>query len=200
MTPMVPKGPVWAAASLGASMTIGVLMAMFHYPNLVLESGEGMQFAPLELGVDFVQPVLFALGMTYLPLNLSWWGNTTLGCYAFHFYFKDTVGNWMISVAPAMSWDPTGLLMFFIALVTALFFTTFLGPVGHAFLVLPHVLPGKIKKFQQAQAQRAQRRQEAREIAPSQPAVAPSLNNTRAGVSLQPGAPAGSSAATSAQR
>jgi len=148
-TPHLPKGRTWSAVALASSMTLGVLMAMFHYPNNVLETGTGMQWAPLELGVDFLQPVLFALGMSHLTLNLSWWGNTTLGCYAFHFYFKDQMASWMMyTIVPAMAWDPTGLLMFFVALCTGLFFTTILGPIGHSFLVLPHVLPGKIKDWQ----------------------------------------------------
>jgi len=164
-TPRMPKGPVWAAACVGTSMTIGVLMAMFHYPNNVLESGTGVEYAPLEVGVDFIQPMLFALGMTWLPLNLSWWGNTTLGCYAFHFYFKDSVGQALLSIGPAMAWDESGILLFFVVLAIALVFTTLLGPIGHAFLLSPNVLPGKIKRG----FQRLRRYQEARQARNAQP-------------------------------
>eukprot|EP00437_Effrenium_voratum_P004477 CAMPEP_0181435406 /NCGR_PEP_ID=MMETSP1110-20121109/20316_1 /TAXON_ID=174948 /ORGANISM="Symbiodinium sp., Strain CCMP421" /LENGTH=1047 /DNA_ID=CAMNT_0023558939 /DNA_START=36 /DNA_END=3177 /DNA_ORIENTATION=+ len=90
----LPKGPTWAAASLGCSMMIGVMMCMFHYPNNVLENGTGMAWAWLELSVDVIQPTLFALGMTYFPFDLAWWGNTTLGAYVFHFYFRDHVAVW----------------------------------------------------------------------------------------------------------
>jgi len=167
-TPLLPVGAVWSAIALSISMTIGVLMAMFHYPNNVLENGTGMQYAPLELGVDMIQPMLFALGMVHLPLNLSWWGNTTLGCYAFHFYFKDSVGNFIReSVAPSMAWDGSGILMFLIALCICAVFTTFLGPIGHAFLVLPHVMPGRIRKL----SEWYQRQQQAREVRTEQAAV-----------------------------
>jgi amino acid adenylation domain-containing protein len=143
----IPRGPTWAAASLGTSMTLGVLMAMFHYPNNVLEKGTGMQWAPLEVGVDFIQPILFALGMTYLPLDMSWWGNTTLGCYAFHFFFKDSVGDLLIRIAPGMTWDATGLLFFFVILAICLTFTTILGPIGHKLLVAPQTLPGTVMRL-----------------------------------------------------
>ncbi|CAE8674828.1 unnamed protein product, partial [Polarella glacialis] len=52
---LLPKGPTWAAAALGLSMMIGVLMAMFHYPNNVLENGTGLEWAWLEIGVDIIQ-------------------------------------------------------------------------------------------------------------------------------------------------
>jgi len=167
--PHLPKGHVWSAASLGASMTIGVLMAMFHYPNNVLENGTHLEWTPLELGVDFFQPVLFALGMTYLPLDLSWWGNTTLGCYAFHFYFKDSVSKMFLTIAPAMSWDPTGLLLFVICLVVCLVFTSILGPIGHwGVLALPNTLPGKIKRakmrYQRLQEERVRDQAQARQV------------------------------------
>jgi hypothetical protein len=170
--PHLPKGPVWSAAALGASMTIGVLMAMFHYPNNVLENGTGLEYAPLELGVDFFQPVLFVLGMTYLPLDLSWWGNTTLGAYAFHFYFKDGVSTWFLGIAPAMSWDPTGLLLFFICLAVCLTFTSILGPLGHwGVLALPNTLPGKLKRAKMRYARMQQARQVQATQRPNQVAV-----------------------------
>jgi hypothetical protein len=157
-------------------MTIGVLMAMFHYPNNVLENGTGLKWAWLELGVDFIQPMLFVLGMTWLPLNLAWWGNTTLGCYAFHFYFKDSMGAFMMSVAANMGWDGSGLLLFIIALVVCLAFTTILGPIGHAFLVSPHVLPGKIKRLSARYHQWQQARTVQRPAAVCEESVASASN------------------------
>mmetsp|Transcript_140089 Transcript_140089/g.254740 ORF Transcript_140089/g.254740 Transcript_140089/m.254740 type:complete len:1172 (-) Transcript_140089:20-3535(-) len=143
---VVPKGPTWATAALGASMTIGVLMALFHYPNNVLETGTGMQYAPLELGVDFVQPALFALGMTYFPFDLSWWGNTTLGCYVFHFYFRDAASSLVLAMAPAFAWDATGLLLFVVILAMLVFFTSVLGPIGHYILLFPSTVPARLRK------------------------------------------------------
>lgn len=162
--PRLPTGAVWSVAALGTSMTMGVLMAMFHYPNNVLELGTGMAYAPLELGVDFFQPVLFVLGMTYVPWDMSWWGNTTLGCYAFHFYFKDSVSQIFLKVAPALSWDPTGLVLFVIALAVCLIFTTFLGPLGHwGVLALPNTLPGKIQRARARASRMQQERGQARQ-------------------------------------
>jgi len=149
-------------------MTIGVLMAMFHYPNNVLENGTHVEWVWLEVGVDFIQPVLFALGMTWLPINMSWWGNTTLGCYAFHFYFKDQMGAVFMKIAPALSWEPTGLLLFFLGLAFCLVFTTFLGPVGHQFLILPQTLPPKIKKMQQNFARRQEEQRVLQRQAPAE--------------------------------
>jgi len=162
VTARLPKGPTWAAAALGTSMTIGVLMAMFHYPNNVLENGTGLEWAPLELGVDLIQPSLFALGMTYLPLDMSWWGNTTLGCYAFHFYFRDKVSQMVQSIAIGLSWDATGLLLYIVILAICLVFTSILGPIGHAFLVAPNVLPGKIRAWISARRRSAASSREVR--------------------------------------
>mmetsp|Transcript_43632 Transcript_43632/g.79998 ORF Transcript_43632/g.79998 Transcript_43632/m.79998 type:complete len:154 (-) Transcript_43632:37-498(-) len=121
-------------------------MALFHYPNNVLETGTGMQYAPLELGVDFVQPALFALGMTYFPFDLSWWGNTTLGCYVFHFYFRDAASSLVLAMAPAFAWDATGLLLFVVILAMLVFFTSVLGPIGHYILLFPSTVPARLRK------------------------------------------------------
>lgn len=116
---------------------IGVLMSLFHYPNNVLETGSGIQWVWLELGVDFLQPALLVLGMTYVPLNLKWWGNTTLGCYAFHFYFKDQMCVVIQAVGRSLVWDPTGLLLFVTIIGMCLMFTSILGPMAHYFLISP---------------------------------------------------------------
>ncbi|CAE7476612.1 unnamed protein product [Symbiodinium microadriaticum] len=57
---------------------MALLVPEFHYPNNVLEKGTGMAWASPS-----------RLGMTYVPVDLAWWGNTTLGAYVFHFYFRD---------------------------------------------------------------------------------------------------------------
>jgi len=136
----------WAAGAFSTSQMIGLSMALFHYPNLVLESGTGLQWAWLEMSVAFLQPALIALGMAALPFNLAWWGNTTLGCYVFHFYFKDQVGMWVWSLCDWVAWDPTGLLAFFLIIGLCAIFTTFLGPAGHYFLLTPTLLYPRIAK------------------------------------------------------
>ena len=46
-------------------------MALFHYPNQLLESGEkGFWLTPiLEVAVTTLQPALFALGTVYWPVK-----------------------------------------------------------------------------------------------------------------------------------
>jgi len=146
LQPRLPKGRTWAAASLGASMTIGILMAMLHYPNNVLENGTGLQWAALEIGADILQPVLFVLGMTHLPLNLAWWGNTTLGCYVFHFYFRDQFSQFIVDIAPSFQWDGTGLLLLAVILGLCLLITSVLGPLGHYFLLSPSLLYARMRR------------------------------------------------------
>jgi hypothetical protein len=145
VTPKLPNSATWSAVALGASMTLGVLMAMFHYPNTELELGTGAKWAPLEIGVDILQPMLFVLGMTHLPLNLSWWGNTTLGSYVVHYYFKDQVTMLLITISPAFDWDATGLLLFLFILAFCSVITTILGPIGNALLLAPIQIPRMIK-------------------------------------------------------
>ncbi|CAE7602347.1 tycA [Symbiodinium sp. CCMP2456] len=143
----LPKGPTWSAAALGCSMFIGVLMALFHYPNNVLEKGTGMAWAWLEIGVDILQPTLFVLGMTYVPVDLAWWGNTTLGAYVFHFYFRDHVAVLTMSICDGLAWDQSGLLVVAVILLLCLVFTTFLGPVGHYILLSPTLLYSRIHRI-----------------------------------------------------
>lgn len=143
----LPKGRTWAAASLSASMMIGVMMAMFHYPNNVLEKGTGMEWAWLELSVDIIQPTLFVLGMTYLPIDLTWWGNTTLGAYVFHFYFRDHVANWTMAICNYLTWDETGILVVLVIFLMCLLFTTFLGPLGHYILLSPALLYARVQRI-----------------------------------------------------
>ena len=38
------------------------------------------------------------------------WGNTTLGAYVFHFYFRDHVAVWTMAICDYLTWDPTGIL------------------------------------------------------------------------------------------
>merc|ERR1712100_873708 len=143
----LPNGPTWAAAALGASMSLGVGMAMWHYPNYALESGEGMKWVWWEVFVDILQPSLFTLGMTYVPFNMAWWGNTTLGCYVFHFYFRDTFTKLFLQMGPAFSFDATGLLMPLCMVLLCLTYTTFMGPFGHYLLLSPTLIHAKLVKM-----------------------------------------------------
>jgi hypothetical protein len=149
ISPKLPTGRTWAAVALGASSTLGVLMAMFHYPNSVLEDGTGVEWAWLELGVNFVQPSLLILGMTRVPLNMRWWGSTTLGCYAFHFYFKDHMTKTIQAVVQSLVWDPTGLLTFVVVVGMCLSYMTVVGPASHYLIISPLVAKRAVESMLQ---------------------------------------------------
>jgi len=136
-TPAHMKTPTFGAIAFSTSMLLGVLMAMFHYPNNFLENGTGVRWAWLEIGVDFVQPALLTVGMCYLPWNMSWWGQTALGSYVFHYYFSDQIGLWTWQICSALAWDVTGLLTYAAVLTTCFLFATIIGPLGHYFLISP---------------------------------------------------------------
>lgn len=146
-TPPFFRTTTCGAMAFSASMLIGLLMALFHYPNNFLENGLGLRWAWLEVGVDIVQPSLLVIGMAHLPLNLAWWGNTTLGAYAFHFYFKDQLGLWTWRMCDVLEWDPTGLLVYFGVVGQALIFTTLFGPLGHYLLISPTVVYSWAKRY-----------------------------------------------------
>mmetsp|Transcript_51888 Transcript_51888/g.167055 ORF Transcript_51888/g.167055 Transcript_51888/m.167055 type:complete len:142 (+) Transcript_51888:213-638(+) len=109
------------------------------------------------MGADFLQPALLAFGMAALPFNLAWWGNSTLGCYVFHFYFKEQVGMWAWSLCDFVAWDPTGLLAFFLIIGLCMIFTSVLGPAGHYLLLSPVLLYPRVKSLISAAAATAQR-------------------------------------------
>lgn len=137
LSPRLPRGNTWAAASVGASIMLGAIMALAHYPNESVETGTSLKWAWLEIGADIVQPTLFILGMTCLPLNMAWWGKTTLGAYCFHFYFKDQAARLVIWFTGCVAWDPTGLLD--VVVILSFFFasTAVLGPLGQLVLLSP---------------------------------------------------------------
>jgi len=144
----LPKHRTWAAVAMASSMTIGILMALLHYPNSCLESScDSMWWAPIEIGVDILQPSLFILGMTYLPVDLCWWGNTTLGCYCFHFFFKDQMTQMIMALTGALAWDATGLLQLAAILGMCLLMTTFIGPLGHYVLLSPTLLYARLRRM-----------------------------------------------------
>jgi len=130
----------WAIAAVAASCLMGAAQAAYHYPNVVMEGlrSEGFQwwYVPLEFGVNTLQPLLLALGFAWLPLDLSWWGNTTLGTYSFHFYFymymKNQIPGWLTTLQPA-----GGLVQLLFVLSLPVLFMTFIGPFFHHLLLSP---------------------------------------------------------------
>merc|ERR1711970_228896 len=143
----MPTGAIWGAVALGLSAFIGIMMAAFHYPNTSMESGQLTAYAPLEFGMNFLQPALFIYAMAYFPFDLAWWGNTTLGCYCFHFYFKDQMNVAITHLTGQLGWDPTGLLTYFVIVAICGFYASVLGPFGHYFLLSPVLLVRRLKKL-----------------------------------------------------
>jgi len=148
MSQMVPHGPVWAAAATASSMIMGMAMALYHYPNEMLETGGDNKLALLELLVTALQPALFALGTTYWPVDASWWGNTTLGCYVIHFVFRDRMTELFQVLSQVLSWDWTGLFLPVAILASCLGFTSTVGPLGHYILILPQLAVGYVRRRQ----------------------------------------------------
>merc|ERR1712146_5867 len=103
-------------------------------------------WAPFEVLVDIIQPSLFAFAMAYFPFDLAWWGNTTLGCYCFHFYFKDQMNVVFSNIGVYLSVDPTGILMYIAVVGICLVYTTLLGPLGHYLLLSPKLIAGPLLK------------------------------------------------------
>jgi len=146
-TQRIPKGTAWAVAATGASMTLGVIMALFHYPNSLLESEAGHSgtlSALLEVSVSTVQPALFVLGTSCWTLNAAWWGNTTLGCYMIHFVFRDRFTELFRYLARALAWDFTGLLLPASIICACLAFTSTIGPLAHFVLISPQLWLSKM--------------------------------------------------------
>merc|ERR1712045_639468 len=78
--------------------------------------------------------------MVSLPLDLSWWGRTTLGAFVLHFYFNDAAATMVMSICDRLRWDSSGLVVV-AALVLLLFvYTTILGPLAHFVLLSPPLL------------------------------------------------------------
>jgi len=140
------KGATWGAIALSSANFIGIMMAEYHYPNVSLESGTLTSYAPLELVMDILQPSLFIYAMAYFPFDMAWWGNTTLGCYCFHFYFKGQMNIAISSLTMKLAWEPTGLLTYFVIVAICGTFCTFLGPLGHYLLLSPTLLAQRIKR------------------------------------------------------
>lgn len=146
--------PCWAVLALGASTVIGTTMAAFHYPSIALEYGIAdlrfrWYYLPLELSASLVQPLLFALSMTWFPYDVKWWGNTTFGTYVFHFYFTwPMCAKWMPDVMRSVHNDPfASLLQLGFAIGIPLLFSTFAGPIGHHLLLCPHMIYRRVRSW-----------------------------------------------------
>merc|ERR1719161_1308319 len=110
---------------------------MLHYPSSVLENGTLGIWAPVEIAISILQPTLFALSMVWLPFDLSWWGNSTLGCYCFHWYIKEPMLQLAQLTADQLHFDATGILCTCALISFAVIYSTLLGPVGHYVLLSP---------------------------------------------------------------
>lgn len=151
----LPRSPTWAAAATAGSMILGMFMALFHYPNVMLESGSDTNWFVVELLTTTLQPALFALGTAYWPVNATWWGNTTLGCYVVHFLFRDRMTELFQGLVGLLSWDATGLLLPVSILLACVAFTSTIGPVGHYILILPQLSWARLKRRYMSQSKRA---------------------------------------------
>lgn len=127
-------------------MFLGTSAAMVHYPFTSVDQGTHMAWLPIELAVGLIQPMLLSLAMSQFPVDMTWWGNTTLGCYVFHFYFRTRMTELILLFVPAFAFDPTGLLLFFAIMALCFLVQTCIGPIGHYFLVGLQYVPTFIWK------------------------------------------------------
>jgi amino acid adenylation domain-containing protein len=131
----------WAAIALASSMTLGLTVAEFYYPNKLLDgfriiSGD-LAWVLLEIPINIVQPTLFALAMIHVPLDLSLWGSTTLGCYVFHFYVSPQAFEIVKLLCDKVWWDPSGLITLILILVSCAVFNAIVGLLGNSILLAP---------------------------------------------------------------
>eukprot|EP00746_Dinoflagellata_sp_MGD_P002200 gnl/MRDRNA2_/MRDRNA2_104257_c0_seq1.p1 gnl/MRDRNA2_/MRDRNA2_104257_c0~~gnl/MRDRNA2_/MRDRNA2_104257_c0_seq1.p1 ORF type:complete len:1108 (-),score=158.55 gnl/MRDRNA2_/MRDRNA2_104257_c0_seq1:24-3302(-) len=155
VTTRLPSSPLWGALAACTSMTLGMAMAMFHYPNSVLEYGKWGMWAPVEIAISILQPTLFALSMVWLPFDLSWWGNSTLGCYCFHWYIKYHMLWLGAATADQLQFlDATGFLCIIALISFAVIFSTLLGPLGHYVLLAPRFVYMRRTWFSKPNSQR----------------------------------------------
>jgi len=145
-TKRLPSGATWAAVALAASMFIGVAAPLIHYPFTSVDDGTHMQWLPFEVAIGFIQPTLFALAMTQFPVNMAWWGNTSLGCYVFHFYFRVRMTELVLSMVDVFAFDPTGIILFLAILVVCVIVQSTIGPLGHYALVGLQYVPAALHK------------------------------------------------------
>eukprot|EP00746_Dinoflagellata_sp_MGD_P147360 gnl/MRDRNA2_/MRDRNA2_79716_c0_seq1.p1 gnl/MRDRNA2_/MRDRNA2_79716_c0~~gnl/MRDRNA2_/MRDRNA2_79716_c0_seq1.p1 ORF type:complete len:991 (+),score=126.14 gnl/MRDRNA2_/MRDRNA2_79716_c0_seq1:303-2975(+) len=144
---ILPSSPTWAALAGCTSLTLGMAMAMFHYPNYALETGLVSVWIPIEIGNNILQPSLLALAMAWLPCNMEWWGGTTLGCYCFHIYFSAPMSKIIQFIARNLWFDMTGMMLLVSVIAILMTYYSVFGPVGQQLLLAPMTLTRKIGSF-----------------------------------------------------
>jgi len=131
---MLPSKPVYGAMAVAASMTIGILVAMFDYPLKFAFPFHNENVFTWWTLVEFLaftlQPLLLVYGMTFVRLNMTFWGNATLAVYVFHYNFIVFMGPLIAWVSFYMQWDSTGLLNAGIILLLCFLLQTVVGCCG----------------------------------------------------------------------
>jgi len=132
VSPMLPSKPVHGAIAGATSMTIGMLIGMFDYPLSFGDKKEHVVtwWTVLELLPNTLQPLLFVYAMTFVPLNMTFWGNTTLAVYVFHALLVLCIWPVIIRFPFYMQWDSTGLLNVCIILLLCFLAQTLVGAGG----------------------------------------------------------------------
>jgi len=136
VSPMLPSKPVYGAMAVAASMTIGMLMAMFDYPLKFAFRNENVftWWTLVEFLTCTLQPLLFVYGMRFVPLDMTFWGNTTLAVYVFHWVFTGVAWGFIPWLSLHMQRDSTGLLIVCILLLLCFVLQTVVGGCGNLML------------------------------------------------------------------
>lgn len=143
--PKLPQGPVWATAAFAASSILGIVWAMCVYPNQYLPPGltyqldgyEGLnQMLLIELGVNLIQPLLLIWGMSYVPLDLGFWGSRSNASYVFHVNIAFNLWRGLLTkVVDMLAWDHTGMLSLASIFGLCFLLQTISAVVGHPLLM-----------------------------------------------------------------
>jgi len=136
VSPMLSSKPVYGAMAVAASMTIGMLMAMFDYPLKFAFRNENVftSWTLVEFLTCTLQPLLFVYGMRFVPLDMTFWGNTTLAVYVFHWVFTGVAWGFIPWLSLHMQRDSTGLLIVCILLLLCFVLQTVVGGCGNLML------------------------------------------------------------------
>mmetsp|Transcript_106446 Transcript_106446/g.188477 ORF Transcript_106446/g.188477 Transcript_106446/m.188477 type:complete len:1059 (-) Transcript_106446:306-3482(-) len=135
----------WAVVAGGVSILLGVVWTLVNFY-------EGLQCTAfpfkgilheLFLGniqmdsYSLVQPALFALAMTWLPFDMSWWGNAALSTYVLHYYFSQYLQRDGLHIVLKWAHDKPGLFQLLVLLALPIAFMTIVGPIFQYYLVIP---------------------------------------------------------------
>lgn len=140
--PQLPTGPVWGAAAFALSWIFGMWVSIWHYPMYWMQPN--IVGVSMDMNWEFlmcaIQPILLAFGMVHFPVDLSFWGNATLGAYIFHIYFVRHI-RWVVQqIVPAVKWDHSGVLLFVGVVGTCFALQTALSVAGKYVVLLPQLL------------------------------------------------------------